>query len=197
MMMRRFAAGLAAAAFVAACAHLRHAGRADAECRPVGDAPLPASASTALMAGEFSFTMVATGGAQAGKSVTGRLSLVPQDSALVAVERASNPLRGTVDVALEEVGAVRMGTLDATAHDAPGVAVIEQRSPSGNPTVVVRLGSASTARGPSPFDAGHTTLFVRRIAADGFAGGWSSSAGSVYPMREAQGYFCAVRSPLQ
>ena len=105
------------------------------------------------------------------------------------------PLRGSAEVALEAVGAVRMGDLGAQDAVAPGIGVYEQRAPgTGVPTVVVRLGSASNARGPLVFDAGHTTLYVRRIDPDGFAGGWASSAGSTFPMREAQGYFCAVRA---
>lgn len=187
-------AAIVAALVLGACAHLRTGGSAGGECRPVGDAPLPITANTALMRGDFVFTMVATGGAKPGTSVTGRLSLVPQDSALLLVERATQPLRGTAEIALEDVGAVRPGDLAAPAHDAPGVAVYEQRAPGGNPTVILRLGNESNARGAQVFDAAHTTGYVRRIAETGFAGGWSSSAGSVFPMREAQGYFCAVRA---
>jgi hypothetical protein len=146
------------------------------------------------MGGEYGFTMVATGGARAGRTASGRLVLMPQDSALSSVEGAAQPFRGTADIALDSVGAVRMGDLAAADPSAPGVAVYEQRAPNGAPTVVVRLGSASNARGPQPFDAGHTTLYVRRISDGGLAGGWSSSAGSTYPIRRAQGYFCAVRT---
>jgi hypothetical protein len=159
--------------------------------------PLPASASTAEMRGEFSLTMVATAGADSGRTAVGRVTLVSQDSGLIAAERAQQPLRGTAEIALEDVGAVRMGALGATDPRAPGVAVYEQRAPvTGVPTVVVRLGSASNARGPAVFDAGHTTFYVRRIAREGFFGGWASSAGSTYPRRRAEGYFCAVRRPV-
>ncbi len=193
--MRGVAGGLVVAAMVAACAHLRTAGGdGGGECRQAGDAPLPATASTALMRGDFLFTMVATGGAKAGRSVTGRLSLEPQDSALMAVERATQPLRGTAEIALDSVGAVRVGDLAATAHDAPGIAVYEQRAPTGMPTVILRLGNQSNARGAQVFDAASTTGYVRRITEGGFYGGWSSSAGSVFPMREARGYFCAIRA---
>ena len=149
------------------------------------------------MRGDFVFTMVATTGTRAGRSVTGRLSLVPQDSALQAVERATQPLRGTATIALRAVGAERLGDLAATAPDAPGVAVYEQRAADGKPTVIVRFGNESNARGPQAFDAGHTTAYVRQITPDGFAGGWSSSAGSVFPPRHADGYFCATRAPLR
>jgi hypothetical protein len=186
--------GILAAIALTACAHVRAGGGA-AECRPVGDAPLPAAANTAEMAGDFALTMVATGGAQSGRSVTGRLSLVPQDSALRAVERAAQPLRGTADIALESVGAARPGDLAATAPEAPGVAVYEQRAPNGTPTVYLRLGNESNARGPQAIEGVHTTGYVRRIAPDGFAGGWSS-AGPRFPLNQARGYFCDVRAPL-
>ena len=186
-------AALVGVAVLAGCATARGGGSPDV-CRAV-EGRLPASASTADMAGEFAFTMVATVGAQAGQSAIGRLSLQPQDSALVPVERASQPLRGTADIALEQVGAVPMGDLGATDPAAPGVAVYEQRAPgSGVPTVVVRLGSFSNGRGPEAFDAGHTTLYVRQISREGFRGGWASTNGARYPRREAQGYFCAERA---
>ncbi len=188
---------LAAAAALGACVHRRAAAGAPADpCRPVGDAPLPASASTGLMRGDFVLTMVATAGARAGRSVSGRLSLVPQDSALQTVERATQPLRGTTAIDLEAVGATRFGNLAATAPDAPGVAVYEQRAADGTPTVLLRLGDQMNARGPQAFDAGHTTAFVRRITPDGFAGGWSSRLANAFPPRNAEGYFCAVRTSL-
>ncbi len=148
------------------------------------------------MQGDYALTMVATAGAAAGRTVTGTLRLVPQDSALVAADGALQPLRGTADIRLESVGATRMGDLAAEDPAAPGVGVYEQRAPGGGvPSVVVRLGAGSNGRGPSPIDAAHATLFVARIAADGFAGSWRSSAGSTFPPRRASGYFCAVRTP--
>lgn len=178
---------------LAGCAHLKVGAQSDSVCLPV-EGRLDAAADTRDMVGRFAFTMIATGGARTGQSVSGVLTLQPQDSALVAAEGAMQPLRGTTDVALDSVAAVRMGDLAADDPAAAGVGVYEQRAPDGTPTVVVRLGSGSNARGLRPFDAGHTTLYVQRITRDGFAGGWASSAGSTYPMRHAQGYFCAVRS---
>jgi hypothetical protein len=186
---------LAAAALAAACATAR-GGRGDPDaCRPAAG-HLAAADSAASLAGEFSLTMTATAGAAAGRTVVGHLGLVPQDSALVPAERSTEPLRGTAVIRLEDVGATRMGDLAASDPAAPGVGVYEQRAPAtGAPTIVLRFGAVSNSRGPSPIDAGHTTLFVSRITAEGFAGGWSSSAGPVFPPRRASGYFCAVRTP--
>ena len=193
---RSLGAALAATTACGGCSHVRSASP-DAACQRVPDARLPADASTDPMRGDFVLTMVATSGAHAGRAVTGRLSLVPQDSALQAVERATQPLRGTAAIALEAVGAERLGDLASAAPDAPGIAVYEQRAADGAPTLVIRLGSESNARGPQAMDAGHTAAYVRQITPDGFAGGWSSTAGSVFPPRGAEGYFCAVRASLR
>lgn len=194
MTLRPLAAGFLAVAALAGCAHVRAVEGASGACRPVSGGPLPASASTALMRGDFVLTMVATAGARSGRSVTGHLSLVPQESALQVVERATQPLRGTAAIALESVGAARPGDLAAAAPDAPGVAVYEQRAADGAPTVILRFGNESNARGPGGFDAAHTTGYVRSITPAGFAGGWSSNAGPTFPIRAAEGYFCAVRA---
>ncbi len=187
--------GLVGAALLGGCAHRNSQPSPASACQRVADAPLPAGTSTSPMAGEFVLTMVATAGPKAGRSVTGRLSLVPQDSALRQVERATQSLRGTADIALDSVGAVRFGDLAATAPDAPGVAVYEQRASDGTPTVVIRFGNESNARGPQAFDAGHTAAYVRQISRDAFAGGWSSALSATFPPRHAEGYFCA-RRPL-
>jgi len=182
-----------ALATLTACASLR--GRSDraAGCRPV-DGVLAPGTPTAPLAGSWTLTMVATAGARAGRSVTARLELVPQDSGLMAVEGASQTFRGTSDLAPDSVGAVPLGSLASQDPAAPGVAVYEQRAATGAVTVLVRLGAGANARGPQPFDAAFTTLFVRRITAADFAGGWRSSAGSTFPIRQAEGYFCAVRA---
>ncbi len=188
----------AATLALAACATMRGAGRApgDGPCRPI-TGPLPAGASTEPMRGEFTLTMTATGGARSGATVRGRLILVPQDSALLEAEggQVRQPLRGTSTIELDSLGAVPMGDLTSDAPEAPGVAVYEQpAAATGVPTILLRLGSGSNSRGPQPFDAAYTTLFVQRIGPGGFAGGWSSGAGPTFPIREARGFFCAVRA---
>ena len=182
------------AALLAACAS---APRGDqGGCRPV-TGRLAATASTADLRGDFVLTMTATRGPRAGATVRGRMSLRPQDSSLLVVAAATQPLRGTAAIALEQVGATRMGDLADTSATEPGVGVYEQRPAAGTqsgPTVVIRLGSASNARGAQPFDAGYTARYVKRIAGGRFAGGWSSSAGPTFPPRRGEGYFCAARS---
>jgi len=191
---RRWGA-LVTAVLLAGCHHVQSADDALAPCRPVGGR-LAERADTREMAGRFAITMVATSGAMSGRAASGSLTLVPEDSALIDAGAAMQPLRGTTDIALDSVGAVRMGDPGANDASAPGVGVYAQRTPgTGALTVVVRLGSGSNSRGPQPFDAGHTTLYVQRITPEGFAGGWASSAGSTFPVRRSQGYFCAVRAP--
>lgn len=195
--MRRVAR-LSTLAVVAACASA--GGRSTASCRPV-DGQLTADADVARMAGEFAVTMVATTGVAAGQTATGAFALRPQDSALVRMELPGRqqpdtptiPFIGTADIGLERIGATRMGDLASADPQAPGVGVYVQRPSAGGPTVVVRLGSASNARGLLVFDAGHTTMYVRHIDGAGFAGGWASSTGTGFPVQESEGYFCAVR----
>ncbi len=185
---------LAAAVLAAACATSQGGRGGDDACRPT-EGRLAVTDSAVTMRGEYRLTMRATSGAASGHAAIGRLSLVPQETALLAAERSTEPLRGTADIRLEDIGATRMGDLAAGDPADPGVGVYEQRAPSGAPTVVVRLGSGSNGRGPSAMDAGHTTLFVGRIGSDGFGGSWSSSAGSTFPPRRSGGFFCAVRIP--
>jgi len=178
----------------AACATLRGGG-GQAACNPEPRA-LPAEATVGPMAGRFVITMVATGGAQRGQSVAGYLTLriapagTPPPSA-----SARTALVGVTDVRLETVGALRLGDTGAEDPRAPGIAVYEQLAANGTPTVTARVGSATTAA-PTPglvaIEGPYTALFVRRIAADGFAGGWSSGDGT--PESETRGHFCAVRA---
>jgi len=182
-------------ALAAACASAQNGRHAADACREVRG-PLTAADSAAQLAGDFSLTLRATSGPDSGRTAVGQLRLVPQDRALIPADGATQPLRGTAAIALETVGATRMGDLAAADPADPGVGVYESRAPgTGVPTVVLRLGSGSNGRGPSPIDAGHLTLFVAGITSGGFAGSWSSSAGSTFPPHRAGGYFCAVRAP--
>ena len=149
----------------------------------------------APMAGRYVLTMVATGGAQNGRSVAGYLTLREAPAGTPGpAAGARTALIGTTDILLESVGALRLGDTGAEDARAPGVAVYEQRAASGVPTVTARLGSQTTAA-PTPglqqIEGSFTVLFVRRIESGGFAGGWRS--GGPEPGIGAEGYFCAVR----
>lgn len=171
--------GLAAAA--GACASLR--GIAATECARV-EAALEPGASLEPLAGDFALTLVATSGPRRGESVAGglRLRAAPPGRSAVLV--------GTTAIALDSVGALRLGDAEATDPGAPGVAVYEFRSAGGAPTVTVRIGSQTTSESVERYDGGYTVLRVRRITPGGFYGRWESGLG----VRDWGGHFCAVRA---
>lgn len=147
------------------------------------------------MAGRYVVTLVATAGERRGETVSGYMTLrtAPAGTPGPAAS-ARTALIGTTDVALARVGAMRLGDTWSEDPRAPGVAVYEQRAANGNPTVTMRLGSATTAAptpGMTAIEGGYTALFVRQISSGGFAGGWNSGSGD--PGTEARGHFCAVR----
>ena len=112
----------------------------------------------------------------------------PDTSVLV-----SQPTIGQLDLALEDVGATRMGDPMAANDTMPGVGFYVTRLRNGEVRgVVARVGSGSNARGMMLFDGGYFALYVRSIATDGIAGGWASAPGGTIG-QEARGHFCAVR----
>ena len=185
--------------------HRRTAGAASLQpCAPV-DALLPAGAQPEQMAGGYDVLFVATGGGRAGSQVVGRLDLRPQDAALVPMEsadsltRTTQPAVGSLDVATDSIGAVRMGDLMASDPRQPGVGVYVTARRTGEITnIVARIGSGSNARpvpGMTAFDGGHFTLHVKRVTEAGFWGDWISDPGpGGVGNQEARGHFCAMKS---
>jgi hypothetical protein len=165
-----------------ACARAPEPVRADPACEPVPYA-LAADVSAASLAGTFAVTLVATSGDSTGRRASGRLTLRP-------TARSDAALVGTGEVAIESVGARRVGALDARGDSAPGVAVFAR---SGDrPSIVLRLGSEANAVGVVRFDGEYTALTVHRVAADGFSGSWRSGDLT----ERAAGHFCARRGSL-
>ena len=159
---------------------------------------LSAGANADSMAGEYAFTLVATTGAQAGERVEGRLTLRATDSesrqfiGMNGSPDASTvvPAYGTAEIALEKVGAVRLGDLSSRDVAKPGVAVLQTKAAGGGaPSIVVRLGSLANDRSIVRFDGGFTALYVAKIDDSGFMGGWRSGVRGI----DAEGYFCAYR----
>jgi len=142
---------------------------------------LDAGTSAADFSGRFAVTMVATTGDSSGNTAAGRLELVER-------ARPDAPLVGTMDVPVETVDALRLGSLTTSADSAPGVLLL--RSGEERPTILLRLGSEANAAGVIRFDGGYTVLEVLRVDEQGFAGSWRSGAGSG---PERGGHFCAIR----
>lgn len=198
----RGGAALAAVFALAASAACHHRSSSSmAACEPASN-QVASEMSLDLLNGSFQVAFVATDGPRTGQSVGGLLTLHPQDAGLVSVASAdpntsvSQPTIGRLDLALDSIGATRMGDTMADSNTMPGVGLYVTRLPGGAVTGVVgRVGSGANARGSTPFDAGYFTLFIQRVNGEGIWGTWRSSPGPgglVIP--EARGHFCAMRT---
>ncbi len=170
-----------------------NAGQSDPQpCAPV--APADASAEAAMDAsrleGEFDVRLIASTGAKRGATVSGRLELVPQDSAHrrlklpdgTSSSTYSLPLAGTAAVDFTAVGAVAPGDPGSKDPESPGVLVIARPG-----QILLRMGSEANRRGVMRFDGAFTVLRVHQITDQGFAGAWESGL----EMDRAGGHFCA------
>lgn len=183
---------LAAVIAVAACATARGGGAP--VCVPVTGS-LPSGTSLAPLQGRFIITLVADAGPRRGQTAAGYVTLRNAPAGTPGPgANARTVLVGVTDVGLEIVGALRLGDTGSEDARAPGVAVYEQRTQSAL-TVNARIGSLITTP-PTPgeraIEGSYTVLYVRHIAAGGFAGGWASAEGGTMG-NEARGHFCAVR----
>ncbi len=184
------------------CAAHRVERQESAACAPVDEQQLAAGVRAEALEGAFRLTLVATNGPKRGESATGRLVLVLNDSAMRRMEEpggtyrldAHMPLIGTTDLAVEDVGAVRLGDLESSDSTRPGVALLERRVVEPNDTtrteITLRLGSEANRRDVVRFDGGFMALSVHSVTEHAFHGTWASG------VREpaARGYFCATRS---
>ncbi len=162
-------------------------------CGPVQRTLAPGSDVSAAegLAGNYTLTMVRTSGDTL--SVVGTLTLVPQVDSLrplplpdAAPEpRPTIPLIGTAEIAVEDVGAHRLGALDSDDPMRPGVIMVHRPG-----EITMRFGSDVNIREMPAFDGGYLAFFVAHVDSTGFAGGWSSGV----QMRDAEGFFCAVRA---
>jgi hypothetical protein len=188
---------------VAACHHHRTQPDLLAACDTVA-AQAPREMALSSMAGSYAVAFVATAGLRSGHAVAGRLTLRPQAPSLVTIEPhdgtvITQPSIGQLDMELDSIGAVRMGDPMALDSTMPGIAFYVSHRPGGEASGVIgRVGSASNSRGPGGMDAGHFTLFVRRISTDGIWGGWTSNPGAGGLLTpDARGHFCALKSSGQ
>jgi hypothetical protein len=130
----------------------------------------------------------------AGRSVQGALTLRTQDPALRRVDRpglttVTVPVIGTTDIALEQVGAVRMGDVRSTDPRQPGVAIWASQTPDGVVSAVMRIGQEAIQSDIQRFDGGYTVLFLRQVSVNAIRGGWASGVTT----EESSGHFCAQR----
>jgi hypothetical protein len=192
--MRVRASGVLALTLAAlACARHGRSGAAGEECRPV-EGPFTASAPWDSLAGTWQLTLVAGSGPMAGHREEGALWLQAQDSALRHLDRpgpttVTVPVIGTTDIALEQVGAVRIGDVRSTDPGQPGVAIWASRAPDGSVSAVMRIGQEAIRSNLVRIEGGYTALFLRHVSVNAIRGGWASGVST----ETASGYFCAER----
>lgn len=188
-------AGIAMALAALACPAPTSAGRGatNQECRPVEER-LAANTDWDSLAGRWRLTLVATAGPMPRRTAQGSLTLRAQDSSLRRIERAGAPvvtvpIIGATDLALEQVGAVRLGNLMSIDPRRPGVSVWVTQGPTGSLSAVMRIGQEEIRGDLMRFDGGYTALYVRHASARGIYGGWASGITG----EQVSGHFCAIR----
>ena len=184
---------LALTVLTLACAGRGRSGAAAVECRPV-EGPFTTSAPWDSLAGNWQLTLVAESGPMVGHREEGALSLQAQDTALRRVDRAGPttvtvPVIGTTEIALEQVGAVRIGDVRSIDPLQPGVAIWASRAPDGSVSAVMRIGQEAIRSNLLRIEGGYTALFLRQVSTNTIRGGWASGVTT----EAAKGYFCAER----
>lgn len=180
----------ASAASAAPSAPAAPAVTAASACAPQAG-PLASGARADALAGEFRLTLVASRGTRAGRSASGRLTLLPYGSRPAPVAAAAGvryPLFGGTDVDLAAVGALALGEVRPVEAARPGVLVLEWTH-AGAQQITLRLGADANQGGAQRFDGTYMALTVTAVSAEGFAGTWESGAGE--PL--SGGHFCADR----
>ena len=158
---------------------------------------LSADASLEGQAGEYRLTMTEEVDGTATRTAEGSLLLLNQvetlrqfaGSAGGSIPGVTSPLFGSTDVNVEDVGAVRVGSLSSEDPVSPGVLVIESET-GASPSILLRFGSDANRRTLVRFDGGYTVLTVVQITAESFSGTWSSGALGL----GSEGFFCATQS---
>ena len=159
--------------------------------------PVASDASLEGRAGEYRLTMVEQVDGSPSRTTEGSLTLLAQveslrqfaGSAGGSIPGVTSPLFGSTDVNVEDVGAVRVGSLSSEDPESPGVLVIESETGAG-PSILLRLGSDANRRNLVRFDGGYTVLNVVEITEESFSGTWSSGARGP----DSEGFFCATPS---
>ena len=163
------------------------------ECRP-STGRLAANAAWDSLPGVWRLTLVASFGSMIGRSVQGEMILQRQDSVQRRVERpgptvVTVPVIGAADIALEDVGARRIGDLHSLEPARPGLAIWVSRGVDGGISAVLRIGQEEIHPTLMQIEGAYTVLYLREVSSDAMRGGWASGV----MQEEAHGHFCAER----
>jgi hypothetical protein len=158
------------------------------------DAAFLHSAKRGRHPGTWRLTLVASFGSMTGQSVQGEMTLRGQDSLLRRVERPGStvvtvPVIGAADIALEAVGARRIGDLQSLEPARPGLAIWVSHGADGGVSAVLRIGQEEIHPTLLQIEGAYTVLYLREVSSDAMRGGWASGV----MQEEAHGHFCAER----
>jgi hypothetical protein len=164
------------------------------ECVPV-EGRLPADVPWDSLPGSWRLTLVAATGPKAGTRVEGKMTLQARDPAVRRMESPGTtaitvPIFGTTDIALEDVGAVRIGNVQSADPAQPGLAIWVSTDADTAVSAVLRIGQEALRTDIVRIDGGYTALFLRQVSSASIRGGWTSA---VTPSESSAGHFCAVR----
>ena len=163
------------------------------DCRP-STGRLAANAPWDSLPGTWRLTLVASFGSMTGQSVQGEMTLRGQDAVQRRVERpgptiVTVPVIGATDVALDAVGARRIGDLHSLEPARPGLAIWVSRGADGGMSAVLRIGQEEIHPTLLQIEGAYTVLYLREVTRDAMRGGWASGV----MQEEAHGHFCAER----
>lgn len=99
------------------------------------------------------------------------------------------PVIGWTDIAVELVGAARVGNLQSADSRRPGAAVWVSQGADGAVSAVLRLGEEAQGGNFMRVEGEYTALFLKQVSVAAIRGDWTSGVTS----GEVGGYFCAAR----
>jgi hypothetical protein len=163
-------------------------------CRPV-EGVVAASAPWDSVTGRWRLEMVDVTGDSSGRRVIGSLALRAQDSVSQRVVRpgmtgVTVPVIGDAEIALEQVGAARIGDVSSLDAKRPGLSIWVSPASTNTVSAVMRIGEEEIQSDLVRIDGGFTALYIRQVSATAIRGGWASGVTAT----RASGYFCADRS---
>lgn len=179
----------------AACAGGRAGAAASRDsCQPVEGHNITSTTPWDSLPGGWRLTLVASAGPNAGRSVEGTMILAARHPSVRRMESPGNgtvtvPIIGSVDIALEQVGAVRLGNVRSTDSLQPGLAIWVSQDQEGRSSAVLRIGQEALRTDIVRFDGGYMALYLRQVSGEAIRGGWASGVRT----EESSGWFCADR----
>jgi hypothetical protein len=186
---------------VNAC-HSTRTDRPNPRCPSLGPAPADNTAIEESLAGSYAVEFVGVAGSGKGRRTEGHLILKPRPDSLVEVRGLDgtllswirDPLYGSLDADLEDVGAYVQGNVHSMDVATPGVVIREYDYAREEPpkrVVAILFGSLQNQSDIAFLDGPFVESEVTSIGSMGFAAWWEASIGPL--TYRSAGYLCARR----